>query len=219
LCLHGVQISMRPSIAKRRNSTTQKEVVAGSLDNHALLKSDIGKMRVGIGAQVRAKAFQVVLDFLAALVRPNTSIWYTILLSLVFLTTLSSTVQAAYISGWSNCLASSIQTNDVQLQWHPLAVWADFNTSLSAYDLNITVFGNVTGKQFQVPLPPPNDTYWTDPQATNGKIVDKNNQTGFESTLFANINVLDYTTFTSQPLRFCNTSVHGECPISPVFNG
>ena len=124
-----------------------------------------------------------------------------------------------------NCLPPEYHNSDsrgpqVLLQFRPYAIRAVFNTSGPAYNLNVTVFGNVTGQQnLGDRLRPPNDTaYWRNASETFGKIPDQDPATGLQSTLFTRINVLNYVPFKSDPMRFCNHTLNTECPIAPVFD-
>ena len=119
---------------------------------------------------------------------------------------------------FENCLSPNIiNSNPVQLQFQPLFVYASFNSSAVSHGINVTVYGNVTGKATQEQYPAWNDPQWANPNATLGKIpdVDKNNNKF--STLTATFNVLDYTPYDAPATQFCNTTVHGQCPLGPAF--
>ena len=53
---------------------------------------------------------------------------------------------ATLITTFTNCLPELIQLSPKHLQFHPLAVDAIFDLSQFPYALNITVYGNVTGR-------------------------------------------------------------------------
>lgn len=73
----------------------------------------------------------------------HTGLGVLLLLVLSLLTTHAS---AALIPSFTNCLPEDVQQSPTHLQFHPLAVNATFDMSVSPYTLNITVYGNVTGK-------------------------------------------------------------------------
>lgn len=81
---------------------------------------------------------------------------------------------AAFISDFSDCLSPiTINSDPKQLQFTPLWVWASFNSSSASHNLNVTIYGNVSGKATVQQLPPPGDPQWTNPNDTLGKIVDE----------------------------------------------
>lgn len=143
-----------------------------------------------------------------------------ILFQLVFISIflLARSTHAAFISTFDNCLSpNTINSNPQQLQITPYWVWALFNASASSHNLNITVYGNVTGIATQQPYPPINDPQWTNPNETVGKIVDVSKATNLATTLEAQFNVLDYTPYNAPATRFCNTTIQGNCPLAPNF--
>lgn len=128
---------------------------------------------------------------------------------------------SAVFLNFENCLDPNIvNSNPQQLQFVPLFVWATFNTSSDSHNLNVTVYGNVTGIATQQPYPAWNDPQWTNPNETVGKIpdiagpADDQKYTTFESSF----HVLDYTPFNPDAARFCNSSALLPCPLSPAFN-
>ena len=130
---------------------------------------------------------------------------------------LISPTNAAFIS-FENCLDPNIvNSNPRQLQFTPLYFWAAFNTSSPRHNLNVTVYGNVSGIATQQALPGPDDPQWYNTSETLGKIVDLSASNNKYSTLFSKFNVLSYTPYQAAPSRFCNSSVHGECPLAPAF--
>jgi Transient receptor potential (TRP) ion channel/ML-like domain len=129
---------------------------------------------------------------------------------------LASSAQAAYLN-FENCLSSNIiNSNPKLLQFVPYNVSATFNTSDPNFPLNVTVYGNVSGLATIQPYPAPNDPQWSNPNDTVGKIVDLSASNNKYTTLFTKINVLTYTPYQA-PSRFCNSSVHGPCPLGPAF--
>ena len=148
--------------------------------------------------------------------RPSTGNLLRALIVLVFFLTRGS--HAAFISTFSDCLSpNTINSDPRQLQLTPYWVWAFFDSVSTSHSLNVTIYGNVSGKATQDPLPPWNDTRWNDPNETVGKIVDISKATDIYTTLQAQFNVLDYTPYSVPATRFCNTTVQGKCPIAPSF--
>lgn len=146
---------------------------------------------------------------------PNMSLLLVTVLLLVGI--FSSSASAAFIN-FENCLDPNVvNSNPLQLQFIPLQFWAAFNTTDPGHNLNVTVYGNVSGKATQQPYPAPNDPQWSNPTETLGKIVNLSIPNNKYSTLFAKFNVLSYTPYDASPSRFCGATVHGECPLGPVF--
>ncbi len=136
-----------------------------------------------------------------------------LLMSLLYL----QPVSAAFIN-FENCLSPNIiNSNPLQLQFRPLFVYVAFNSTAASHNINVTVYGNVTGIATQQPYPGPNDPQWTNPNATVGKIPDVDKVNNKFSTLTATFNVLDYTPYDAPATKFCNTTVHGQCPLGPAF--
>ncbi|KAI9830536.1 MAG: hypothetical protein M1819_005494 [Sarea resinae] len=124
---------------------------------------------------------------------------------------------AAFIN-FDNCLNPNIiNSNPLQLQFVPLHLYASFNKTNPSHNLNVTVYGNVSGIATQQTYPSPNSPQWSDPNATVGKIVDLSKSNNVYSTFFSRFNVLSYTPYDADPMRFCETLVHGECPLGPAF--
>lgn len=128
---------------------------------------------------------------------------------------------AVYVN-FQNCLNPSIleSSDPQQLQFVPLFVWATFNTSSDSHDLNVTVYGNVTGIATQQPYPLLNDTQWTNPNDTIGKIPDiaGPEEDKKYTTFQTSYHVLDYAPYNPDATRFCNSSSLTPCPIAPAFN-
>lgn len=125
---------------------------------------------------------------------------------------------AAFISTFTDCLSpNTINSDPKQLQFTPLWVWAFFNTSAASHNLNVTIFGNVSGQATQEDPPKFDDPRWKNPNDTLGKIVDVSKATNLATTLQYQFNVLSYTPYNVPATRFCNTTVQGACPIAPVF--
>lgn len=125
---------------------------------------------------------------------------------------------AAFISTFTDCLSpNTINSNPKQLQFTPLWVWAFFDSSSASHNLNVTIYGNVSGQATEQNPPKPDDSQWKNPNDTLGKLVDVSTKTNLATTLQAQFNVLDYTPYNAPLTRFCNTTVQGTCPIAPVF--
>ncbi|OCK83382.1 hypothetical protein K432DRAFT_255789, partial [Lepidopterella palustris CBS 459.81] len=138
------------------------------------------------------------------------------LLLLVFLVFVPVT-KAVFIN-FDNCLEPGIiDSNPLQLQFIPLFFSARFNTTASSHNLNITIYGNVSGQATVGPYPPPNDTSWSNPNDTFGKIVDVSPTNPKYTTLFSTYNVLTYTPYAAPASEFCLSTVNTACPISPAF--
>ncbi|KAK8215685.1 hypothetical protein IWZ01DRAFT_494882 [Phyllosticta capitalensis] len=138
----------------------------------------------------------------------------TFMLTLLFLL---SSVNAAFIV-FDNCLDPAIiNSNPKQLQFTPYFFSARFNTTSSDHNLNITIYGNVSGQATEGTLPSVDNTsYWNNPNDTFGKIVDLSESNNKLTTLFAKSQVLSYTPF-DDASRFCEATVNTSCPIGPSF--
>lgn len=125
--------------------------------------------------------------------------------------------QAVFVK-FENCLSPNIVNSDnpKRLQLVPLFVWASFNSS-SSHNLNITVYGNVSGQDTLGVPPPREDPQWRNPNITFGKIPDLSKDSKKWTSLESTFNVLKYTPY-SNTERFCNTTLHAQCPIGPVFD-
>ena len=145
------------------------------------------------------------------------SILRTVLLVIVLHIRLST---AAFIN-FDNCLDPGIVNSEYPglLQFKPLFVWASFNTSAKSYNLNVTAYGNITGLAFNQSYPKPSDQQWSNPNDTVGKIPDVygSGPSAVYTTFTTEFNVLDYTPYSPDAARFCNTSSLRACPLGPVF--
>ncbi|ORX96799.1 hypothetical protein BCR34DRAFT_447733, partial [Clohesyomyces aquaticus] len=138
-----------------------------------------------------------------------------LLLVFLVLATLLPSSYAVFIN-FDNCLSRGIvDSNPKRLQFVPLAVWATFNTSTLSHRLNITIYGNVTGRNLQAPLPPIGDQAWSNPNVTEGKIFDFSDKL---TTLFADYQVLTYSAFTANESQYCLSAVNKACPQAPIFD-
>jgi hypothetical protein len=139
-------------------------------------------------------------------------------LSLLLLSVLVSPASAVFIN-YENCLSLAWQNQKpLYLQFVPLYVNAVFNTTDSAHNLNVTVWGNITGSLPLVSLPSANSSDWTNPNVTDGKIVNVPDPDGnnVATTLFNKVNVLSYEPY-SQNENFCDQLINASCPLGPAF--
>lgn len=129
------------------------------------------------------------------------------------------TADAAFIN-FENCLDPNIvHSNPLQLQFIPLHLNARYNTTDPRHNLNITVYGNVSGQATEGVLPAwDNKPYWDNPNNTFGKIVDISPTNNYYSTLFSRYQVLSYTPYNAPGSQFCASVVNATCPIAPAFN-
>lgn len=123
--------------------------------------------------------------------------------------------------GFDNCLPDTYRYNQpTLLQWEPYRVEASFDTENPSHRLRVTMWGNVTGSLYNVTLPPPNSTAWTDPKKQDGKILDEPDPEADApklTTLHSKVEFLSYEPW-SDNTNFCNTSLtNATCPLGPVF--
>lgn len=132
---------------------------------------------------------------------------------------------SAVFIDFQNCLSDSYQKNTpLQLQFVPKFLDAVFNTTNPDHNLNVTVWGNVTGSgpDHLVILPPASDTdYWQSNQTNlGGKILDLPEPDSAQpklTTLFTKASVLSYEPY-SNSTAFCTQLTNSVCPLAPVFN-
>nr|POE68831.1 putative membrane protein [Quercus suber] len=145
--------------------------------------------------------------------RPGAQQVLFLLAVLQILVSQPSLVSAVFIN-FDNCLPeSTIQSDPLRLQFTPLYFDAKFDTANPSHNLDITIYGNVSGQQVTGTYPSPDDPQWDDPSVTFGKIA---NTTGNITTLLTNFKVLNYETWDAADV-FCNTLVNGTCPLGPYF--
>jgi hypothetical protein len=130
-----------------------------------------------------------------------------------------ATPAAAVMLEFDNCLPDSyLLSNPPLLQWVPLYLDAVFDTKTPSNNLQVIVWGNVTGSQTLDTLPPPNDPYWKETNETNGKIDETPYIDTLATTLVRRVNVLTYEPWNDRS-NFCTQSlVNGTCPLPPVFD-
>jgi hypothetical protein len=125
---------------------------------------------------------------------------------------------AAFVT-FENCMSPNIVGSDPrQLQFRPLFVKATFNATAKSHNLNITVYGNVSGIATDEKLPPVGDPHWSNSNETLGKIPEIDTSNNKYTTLKAVFKVLDYTPYTADPIPFCSKLIHGQCPLGPAFD-
>nr|POE62980.1 putative membrane protein [Quercus suber] len=136
------------------------------------------------------------------------------LLALLQLFVAHGPLVAAVFIPFDNCIPEGIaHSSPLQLQFTPLYFDAKFDTARASHNLDITIYGNVSGQQVTGDYPPPDSPQWDDPTNTFGKIA---NTTGNITTLSTNFKVLDYEAWTAATV-FCDTLVNGTCPLGPSF--
>ena len=160
------------------------------------------------------------------------SVSWSSMLLITLVAVILNPVQAVYLPNqtWDNCLSQSIQSgNPLPLQFDPLAVWVTFNNTGPIYNLNVSIYGNVSGRATDCNVPPPESSAWSNPNETCGKIPDINpiqSSPGKnpESTLWITVNVLSYTPYDAGPLKLCDSIINPNaqnqnesCPVAPVF--
>lgn len=140
----------------------------------------------------------------------RSSVWRFALLSLgLFM----SPVEAVRVP-FQNCMDNN--RNPDQLQFTPTFVDATFNLINDSHPLQITVYGNVSGRMTQTPLPPPDDDYWRDDTQEDGKIVKRPGNLNFTG-LKHKVEVLSYEPW-AQNVDFCDSLNGWNCPLGPAFD-
>lgn len=144
--------------------------------------------------------------------------------SLLCLSLLSQPAAAVLLNKFDNCLPESTKDSDpLELQWIPLYVGATFDTKNKSHNLRVTVWGNVTGAYNPTAgpeLPPWDSDDWSNPNVTDGKIVDNPFPTSanFLTTLHSKIDVVTYEPYAAD-FDFCKDALtNASCPLGPVFN-
>ncbi|KAF2481273.1 hypothetical protein BDY17DRAFT_235509, partial [Neohortaea acidophila] len=123
--------------------------------------------------------------------------------------------RAAFVK-FQNCVDQSIQDiQPLQLQWIPYFVDATFDTSYPN-QLQVTLYGNVSGQQVQGTYPPPNSPTWTNDNDTFGKIANIGSGDKF-ATLFSKFDDLSYSAWDAPAAKFCTHVTQGQCPLGPRF--
>jgi hypothetical protein len=136
-------------------------------------------------------------------------------------------VSAVFIE-FSNCLDQSYKVpsfgSPEELQFTPYFLFAVFNTTNSAHNLAVQVWGNVSGSgpgTQTTAAPSSTDiAYWQSNSSDtyNGKIADEPDPDTQKLTTLSNkVTVLTYEPYTEY-VDFCNQLVNGSCPLGPSFN-
>ncbi|MCJ1394346.1 hypothetical protein MMC18_007224 [Xylographa bjoerkii] len=149
---------------------------------------------------------------------PAPAFFQKLLIDVLLFSVLLLPSEAAFVN-FENCLAPDIVYAPIPkpLQYTPLFVSAVFNLSAPSHNLNVTVYGNVSGQATVQSLPPPGSPLWNDLNNTLGKLPDQDPTTGTYSTLEAAFDVLTYTPYNAPASRFCNDTLNTKCPVPPVF--
>lgn len=141
------------------------------------------------------------------------------LIALLLVLLLAVQAGRAALVPFRNCLPDAItKSSPVKLQFIPLYVAAQFNSTRPDLNLNVTVYGNVSGTETKEPYPPPDDPRWSNPNETLGKIVSVNPSTNTFTTLFPRLDVVSFSAAGGSVQPFCDSLTQGECPLGPVFN-
>lgn len=119
----------------------------------------------------------------------------------------------------TNCLPESFQNqNPPFIQWVPIEADAKFDTKSDKHNFQYIVWGNVKGSHQRVDLPKPDDgEYWTNPDRTNGKIINSDNSEN-GTTVKSSISMLTYVPWSHRSFFCSEALVNGTCPLPPVFN-
>lgn len=145
----------------------------------------------------------------------HSSMLFLMLICLAFFTNPTS---AVLISNFENCLATGYKATKA-LQFTPEFVDVVFDTSNSAHNLRVTIWGNVSGSVYDINLPPPSSSQWTDPDVTDGKIVNYTASTNKLTTLSSKVAFLSYEPYSSASAFCGELRSNQSCPLAPVFGG
>jgi hypothetical protein len=141
-----------------------------------------------------------------------------LLLSALFVASLPPRASAVLLP-FDSCTSFAKQNpsqSGEPLQYKPLYLDVVYDAASQPHSLNVTVFGNVTGQTLSGSLPPPSDSYWSNPNATNGKITDVGTS-GNLTSLSTRYDVLSFTV-ANNLVRFCGAlRDNGSCPLGPTF--
>ncbi|KAJ5757208.1 uncharacterized protein N7511_007390 [Penicillium nucicola] len=143
------------------------------------------------------------------------SSWWMMMLGLIFF----ASHAAAVLLDFDNCLSKTILESDpLQLQFVPTNVSVVFNLTNSLHPLSVTVYGNVSGTMSRTADYPAMDSAdWTNPNWTDGKIVDLSTTNYKYTTLLTAFNVLSFSPFNNAS-RFRDSLTQGTLPMGPVFD-
>lgn len=126
---------------------------------------------------------------------------------------------SAVLLDFENCLGKSvIESSPLQLQFIPLDVAVHFDLTNPLHNLNVTVYGNVSGTaDRRSSYPAADDPQWSNPNETVGKILDLDSTNNKYSTMLTAVNVVSFSPY-NDASRFCDSVTQGGCPLTPVFN-
>lgn len=159
---------------------------------------------------------------------PRRSVGWISRYFMVFIASLWIMPASAVFLDFQNCLSDSTQNDQpLALQIIPLYLDAVFNTTDSNHNLNVTVWGNVTGSTVgtyaRLVTPLWNDTsYWnSNDTSAGGKIENEpypDDPSPKLTTFSSKVNVLTYEPWHFVE-NFCeNALLNGTCPLGPSFS-
>ncbi|KAI0143618.1 integral membrane protein [Xylariaceae sp. FL1272] len=158
--------------------------------------------------------------------RPAASLSSFITAALLFLASSRFPTASAARIEFENCLDdgyiyTSVPADQAQLQFIPLAADAVFDTKTKNHNLEVTVWGNVTGRVGDAVLPSSDSPEWNSSTgALDGKIQDTIEQGLAQfnaTTLHSSVEVLSYQPYENDAY-FCKSLLNSSCPLGPVFN-
>lgn len=129
-----------------------------------------------------------------------------LLIGLIQLLLIIVNPSSAALINVENCLSPDMINNNATLQFIPMFANAVFNATTTSHNLNVTVYGNITG----------GSSNNQNSSQTDGVIPDLRKGNIISTTLLASMNVLDYPLYGAQPERFCNSTVNKACPLGPA---
>lgn len=121
---------------------------------------------------------------------------------------------SAALINFENCLGPDIINDNKTLQFIPMFANAVFDATTSSHNLDVTVYGDITGGLSNNQSFLLNDTHWNDNNQSDGKIPDLGPP--LRTVLKATINVLDYNLPPPVPKPFCESTVNKLCPLAPA---
>src|SRR4051812_27844027 len=160
---------------------------------------------------------------MAPLWLPRGRLWSLSSLLILVISLWAVPTSGAFIR-FDNCLPDNVQSDTpLQLQFVPKFLDAKYNTTDPNNNLQVTVYGNVTGANTDKSvsdLPPPDDQYWSNNQTDRGGKIESlppGNPTNPRlTTLFEKVEVLSYAPYNDRD-DFCQKLVNAACPLGPRF--
>ena len=202
------------SPTKREAQTVGRMIKAEGMMRNTQIDSDF---QDSLDASLRDALFAKPLPWASLAWKRRQSLAGWIPMLLCMSTALIGLSTAAFVT-FDNCLSPNIIDSDPrQLQFKPLFVRAIFNATAPSHNLNVTVYGNVSGSATNEPLPRLGDPDWNNANETLGKIPELDIANNKYTTLKAAFKVLDYTPYTADPVPFCSRLLQGQCPLGPSF--